>query len=337
MALKKQAAPKRWRSKEAKEIVAAVQRAGGQVERTASGHLKVIGPAGSAIVASAPNTGRAGGRAVHNTLATIRGRRPGCRYRTLGRACTLLQQFLELAEVGGLGVPDTWHGDSSKQPARPAEFQLHRVGDPGSLWEPRPGHRPNGGYVSLTPCMPCSFALLPHPRSGACAQLIDSGRLTGNDQNLWMLGPRWGDVEGRTLWVPVIWFTSCDLRVLMDQPTESISSHDPPSRHQRQLVAGPKWRRLSQGAVRAVAVVMVDVLGQHRPQLPAAQDQHPVQQLPPNRAHPPLRVGVGPRRPHRRAQHRIPSAAKTASNAAVNFVSRSRSRNRKRPTGRRAP
>jgi hypothetical protein len=72
MALKKQATPRRWRSKQAKEIVAAVQRAGGQVERTASGHLKVIGPAGSAIVASAPNTGRAGGRAVHNTLATIR-------------------------------------------------------------------------------------------------------------------------------------------------------------------------------------------------------------------------------------------------------------------------
>jgi hypothetical protein len=71
MALKKQVTPKRWRSKEAKEIVAAVQRAGGQVERT-SGHLKVIGPTGSAIVASAPNAGRAGGRAVHNTLATIR-------------------------------------------------------------------------------------------------------------------------------------------------------------------------------------------------------------------------------------------------------------------------
>jgi hypothetical protein len=44
MALKKQPTPKRWRSKEAKQIVAAVQRAGGQVERTASGHLKVIGP-----------------------------------------------------------------------------------------------------------------------------------------------------------------------------------------------------------------------------------------------------------------------------------------------------
>jgi hypothetical protein len=46
--------------------------AGGQVERTASGHLRVIGPAGSAIVASAPNAGRTGGRAVRNTLATIR-------------------------------------------------------------------------------------------------------------------------------------------------------------------------------------------------------------------------------------------------------------------------
>jgi hypothetical protein len=52
--------------------VAAVQRAGGQVERTASGHLKVIGPAGSAIVASAPNAGHAGERAIHNTLATFR-------------------------------------------------------------------------------------------------------------------------------------------------------------------------------------------------------------------------------------------------------------------------
>jgi hypothetical protein len=72
MALKKQVTPKRWRSKEAKQIVAAVQRAGGQVERTASGHLKVTGPTGSAIVASAPNAGRGGGRAVHNTPASIR-------------------------------------------------------------------------------------------------------------------------------------------------------------------------------------------------------------------------------------------------------------------------
>src|SRR5262245_9955755 len=32
------------------------------------------------------------------------------------------------------------------------------------------------------------------------------------------------------LWVPAIRFTSCDLRVLMDQPAEPIPSHDPPSR-----------------------------------------------------------------------------------------------------------
>jgi hypothetical protein len=42
MALKKQATPKRWRSKEAKEIVAAVQRAGGRGgahrERAFEGH-----------------------------------------------------------------------------------------------------------------------------------------------------------------------------------------------------------------------------------------------------------------------------------------------------------
>jgi uncharacterized membrane protein len=34
-----------------------------------------------------------------------------------------------------------------------------------------------------------------------------------------------------TVWVPVIRFMSCDLRVLMDQPTESIPPHDPPSRY----------------------------------------------------------------------------------------------------------
>ena len=38
-------------------------------------------------------------------------------------------------------------------------------------------------------------------------------------------------VHGEALWVPVIRSKSCGLRVLMDQPTESISSHDPPSRH----------------------------------------------------------------------------------------------------------
>jgi len=85
MALKKQATPKRWRSKEAKEIIAAVQRAGGQVERTASGHLKVIGPAGSAIVASAP-TPAAQADARSTTPWPRSGARPDWTCETLGWA-----------------------------------------------------------------------------------------------------------------------------------------------------------------------------------------------------------------------------------------------------------
>jgi hypothetical protein len=34
------------------------------------------------------------------------------------------------------------------------------------------------------------------------------------------------------------------------------------------------------------------------------EDEHPVQHLPPNGANPPLRIGLRPRRSHRRAQHR---------------------------------
>ena len=71
MALKKKNTPKRWRSKEAREIAKAVARAGGSVERTGKGHLKITGPKGTAIIASAPDTGRQGGRALANTWATI--------------------------------------------------------------------------------------------------------------------------------------------------------------------------------------------------------------------------------------------------------------------------
>ena len=59
----------------------------------------------------------------------------------------------------------------------------------------------------------------------------------------------------------------------------------------------------AQGAVRSVAVVVVDVLGQHGLQLSTSEDEHPVQHLTPNGADPSLRVGIRPWRPHRRAQH----------------------------------
>jgi hypothetical protein len=82
--------------------------------------------------------------------------------------------------------------------------------------------------------------------------------------------PPWSCTRNTVLWVPVIRFMSGGLRVLMDQPTEPISSHDPRRRRQGNRHARSQWRCLLQGAVRAVAVVMVGVLGQHRPQLPTA-------------------------------------------------------------------
>jgi hypothetical protein len=102
---------------------------------------------------------------------------------------------------------------------------------------------------------------------------------------------------------------SCDLHVLMDQPAKSISPHDRPSRHDNLWLAWSE-RQLPQGAVRTMLVVVVGVLGQDRPQLPAAADEHPVQHLASHGADPSLRVGIRPRRPHRRAQYLDPLSSK---------------------------
>ena len=45
---------------------------------------------------------------------------------------------------------------------------------------------------------------------------------------------------GLDLWVPVIRFMSCDLRILMDQPAESIPSGNPSSRRDDRWFGGPK-------------------------------------------------------------------------------------------------
>jgi hypothetical protein len=92
----------------------------------------------------------------------------------------------------------------------------------------------------------------------------------------------------------------------MEQPTESVPSHNPSGRRDDRRVGGPERWCLPQGAMRTVHVVVIGVLGQHRPQRPTPKDQHPVKQLTPHRAHPPLRGGVRPRRPHRHAQHLDP-------------------------------
>jgi hypothetical protein len=47
-----------WRSKEAREIARAVERAGGTVTRTGQGHMKVTGPRGVAFIPSDPGNNR---------------------------------------------------------------------------------------------------------------------------------------------------------------------------------------------------------------------------------------------------------------------------------------
>lgn len=64
--MKRRGSVGRGRSKEARQIERAVIKAGGSVERTGQGHLKITGPAGVAIVASDP-----GSNAMRTTLRTI--------------------------------------------------------------------------------------------------------------------------------------------------------------------------------------------------------------------------------------------------------------------------
>ena len=52
-------------------------------------------------------------------------------------------------------------------------------------------------------------------------------------------------------------------------------------------------RQLFQGLMRPMRVVVVLVLGQHVNELSLAEDQHPVQALMTDRAHPAFGVGVG--------------------------------------------
>jgi hypothetical protein len=72
-----------------------------------------------------------------------------------------------------------------------------------------------------------------------------------------------------------------------------------------------------------VAVVMGGVLGQDVRQVSFADDEHPVGALAPYRADPAFGEGVRPRRLWWRAEHVVPAAVNTASNAAVNFAARS--------------
>jgi hypothetical protein len=62
---------------------------------------------------------------------------------------------------------------------------------------------------------------------------------------------------------------SCDLRVLMDQPTHSIPSHNPASRRKDCWLSDPSGGACLRRGVGGAAV-MIGILGQHGPQLPAS-------------------------------------------------------------------
>jgi hypothetical protein len=59
-----------WRSKAARDLAAAVRRAGGTVERTGKGRLRITGPAGTAVVAE-PGASSGNDKRAGNTVATI--------------------------------------------------------------------------------------------------------------------------------------------------------------------------------------------------------------------------------------------------------------------------
>src|SRR4030095_10322082 len=78
--------------------------------------------------------------------------------------------------------------------------------------------------------------------------------------------------------------------VLVDQTAEPIMAHDRAARPP-QLAAGRRSRQ-PERLVRTRRVVVVDVLTKHLLEVPAPNDEQPVQALAPDRADPAFGVGV---------------------------------------------
>ena len=89
----------------------------------------------------------------------------------------------------------------------------------------------------------------------------------------------------------------CDLGVFADQATEPIPSQDPDIRTYKGRMVTPGGRALAERPVRAMNVIVLDVLAQDQPRVPLAGDQHPVQALAAGAGNPPLRDRVRARRP----------------------------------------
>src|SRR6266571_7493556 len=155
--------------------------------------------------------------------------------------------------------------------------------------------------------------------------VVDGNRQPGGRtalQRVWV--PRLISGHGRPVGVPVVgrgasrqveykapsrWMSGSDPRrdrhrqiIAVDEPTQPIDPHDPRVPWWSGGWDGFERCGLPERAVWPMVVVVRHIACQCRRQLPLAQDQHPVQQLTTDRADPPLRERVRPRRPHRCAQ-----------------------------------
>jgi len=117
----------------------------------------------------------------------------------------------------------------------------------------------------------------------------------------------------------------------MRPPRTSTRSMLPAGGSMVTVATGRRHRQVEvNAAMSASGVVVLEVPGQNMPQVLLVPDHRPVHPLGPDGTHPPFGVRVGLRRPGGILTAVMPAAAKTASNAAVNLVSRSRIRNRSR-------
>ena len=113
----------------------------------------------------------------------------------------------------------------------------------------------------------------------------------------------------------------------MDQPAEAFPAHNAHTGHSGRRMRPPGGRVLLQCPVGPVGIVMIYVLAEDQPQVPFTGDQHPVQALAAGTGDPAFRDRVRPRRLHRRLDDPHTDRVNTASDAAVNLVSRSRIKN----------
>ena len=129
------------------------------------------------------------------------------------------------------------------------------------------------------------------------------------------------------LWVPKTMSPHATWAYFVDQAAESVPPEHADTCTFRQGIGSPGRRILLQRPVRPVGVVVIGVLAGDEPQMAFTSDQHPVQAFAAGAADPAFGDRVRRGACTGVLMMRTPTAANTASKAAVNLASRSRMRN----------